>query len=400
MVHYNFSNRSSVLFFSLVLVALLLVPHSFSRSVSAVSAPTGMIIPLYSYPGTMWDTVITAKQEHPSVPIAVVINPDNGPGNFKDTYYVTGIQKLQSAGIVVLGYVYTASSTIPFNTVTTYIDNYKNWYNVSGIFFDQMSYVAGNETYYQNLTNYAKSHGFTFTMGNPGTDTLPSYIGTVDNIIIHENSTLPSIQSLGGWHTNYTKSNFSIVSYGRNNLDQLFVNTATNYVGYIYLTDGTLPNPFGSLPSYFGNFVAFLDTLGTQNTNTIPISPVKSSDITENHLDNGNTNQTITTMLTQNTTLPAYYKVTTPVEGFSNMTCKSGTDYVLMTGQYTAGNIPYKVIFLRMALLDNNGNVLATGTGHVGNVEVNKTITFNAITRYPSTFSSCTIQIDNAIPNK
>ena len=379
---------------------VFLTSNSFPKSISAISSPTGIVIPLYSYPGTTWDDIIKAKQAHPSVPIVAVINPNNGPGNYEDAQYVTEIQKLQSLGILVLGYVYTAGSNTPFNTVTAYMDDYKNWYNVNGIFFDQMSYVAGNETYYQNLTNYAKSHGFIFTMGNPGTDTLPSYVGTVDNIIIHENGSLPSIQSLGGWHTNYTKNNFSVVSFGINNLDQSFVNNATNYVDYIYLTDKVLPNPFDSLPSYFDNLVVLLDTSKQQNTTAAPTStPVNPSNITKNQWVDENTTQSIPIISTQNTTLILDNKtITNSVEGFSDIVCTSGYHYVKMTGQYTAGDTPYKVIFLRMLLLDSNDNILAMGSGHVNGVDAYKTTTFNAITRYDSTFSSCTIQIDSAIP--
>ena len=106
-----------------------------------------------------------------------------------------------------------------------------------------------------------------------------------------------------------------------------------------------------------------------------------------------------TTTAIQNTTLTAYNKTSSEaVEGFSNMTCKSGYQYVLMTGQYTAGNTSYKVIFLRMTLLDDNDHIIATGSGFVENVDAHKTKTFNAITRFDSIFSSCTIQIDSAIP--
>jgi len=108
-----------------------------------------------------------------------------------------------------------------------------------------------------------------------------------------------------------------------------------------------------------------------------------------------NTNHTVSIVLPQNTTT---FGKTNPGDGFSNIVCKSGYQYVQMTGQYTAGNISYKVIFLRMALLDSNGSVLAKGFGFIDNVDAHKTKTFNAITRYPSTFASCIIQIDSAIP--
>ena len=106
------------------------------------------------------------------------------------------------------------------------------------------------------------------------------------------------------------------------------------------------------------------------------------------------TNHTSFTLSTQNTT----YSETNPIQGFSNIVCKSGYQYVQMTGQYTAGDISYKVIFLRMILLDNNGNVIAKGFGFVDDIDAHKTKTFNAIARYPSTFSSCIIQIDSTIP--
>lgn len=137
------------------------------------------------------------------------------------------------------------------------IDNYKNWYNVNGAFFDEMSNVADNEGYYSNLTRYARSAGLTMTVGNPGHDTLPSYVGTVDNIVIHDNSGLPPDSLLGGWHTDYAKSNFSILAYGVDSLDRSYVGYASNYVQYMYMTNDTLPNPWDSLPPYFADLVAF-----------------------------------------------------------------------------------------------------------------------------------------------
>src|SRR5690349_10534824 len=107
-----------------------------------------------------------------------------------------------------------------------------------------------------------------------------------------------------------------------------------------------------------------------------------------------NTNHTISIMPIQNTT----FNKTSSTEGFSNIVCKSGYQYVQMTGQYTAGDISYKVIFLRMALLDSDGSVLVKGFGFIDDVDAHKTKTFNAITRYPSTYASCVIQIDGTIP--
>ena len=70
---------------------------------------------------------------------------------------------------------------------------WQSWYpGVSGIFFDEMANAAGHEAYYSGLTAYAKGRGLGFTIGNPGADSSPSYVGTEDVILIYESGGLPS----------------------------------------------------------------------------------------------------------------------------------------------------------------------------------------------------------------
>ena len=123
-----------------------------------------------------------------------------------------------------------------------------------------MANWSGPESYYSDLTSYAKSLGYTMTVGNPGTDTLPSYIGTVDNLMIYEDAGLPPLSALQGWHTSYDKSNFSMIAFGVNSISTSFLSSASNYVGYIDLTNDVLDNPYDTVPSYFGTLVADLDT--------------------------------------------------------------------------------------------------------------------------------------------
>jgi hypothetical protein len=221
-------------------------------------ASTGIIVPLYTDPGVTWDKLIEEKNAHKSVPIIAIINPDSGPG-VQNSNYTAGVKKLQGAGILVLGYVYTDYAKKDISSATSEIDEYGKWYKVNGIFFDGMSNVHGNETYYGNLTKYVKSHDMSMTIGNPGIDTLPSYIGTVDNIVVYDNPGLPSISSLDGWHANFAKSNFSFVSFDVPVLDERFIKFASNHVSYMYITDKGPPNPWDSLPTYFGNLVSMME---------------------------------------------------------------------------------------------------------------------------------------------
>ena len=96
----------------------------------------------------------------------------------------------------------------------------------------------------------------------------------------------------------------------------------------------------------------------------------------------------------------AYGASETPISStynFSNVTCSEGIGNVLLIGQFNNNDTFYRVIFLKMLIHDKNDNVLATGSGYISDIKPHETKTFNAITRFSSTFSSCTIQIDNTI---
>ena len=119
--------------------------------------------------------------------------------------------------------------------------------------------TAGNERYCKSLNDYAKSRGFSFNVGNPGTGTLESYIGTVDNIVIHEDEGFADLEHLaGGWHSKYNKKNFSAISLNIIGINIPYILQASNYVNYIYITSGNKPDPWDSLPPYF---VELIETL-------------------------------------------------------------------------------------------------------------------------------------------
>ena len=240
----------------LLLVSLVLV--DMARPAGGAGASTGLAIPLYvDPPSPAWNEVMIDRVDHPDVPMIVVINPDDGPAPY-DANYVPAVRQLQSLGIMVLGYVRTGYGTVPFSNMTSEISEYRDWYGVNGTFFDEMSYWHGNETLYSNLSNYSRSVGLGYTMGNPGIDTLPSYIGTVNNIVIYENTSLPVISKLAGWHTGYSKGNFSMVAINVASLNSSYVGDVSNFVRYIYVTNYTLPNPYLDISPFLSNMSSFL----------------------------------------------------------------------------------------------------------------------------------------------
>src|SRR2546422_6082825 len=275
------------------------VPGTAFAASSLTFGNSGLAIPLFTYPcftttQCTWTNVIQARQAYPSVPLLAVINPNSGPGRFKDTNYVQGIKNLQAAGVVVLGYVWTGYGRASLSKVENQVSSYKNWYAVNGIFFEGMAYITGSEKYYSTLNSYVKSLGMTYTMGNPGTTTLKSYVGTLDSIIIHEDAGTPSLSYLASatFYPSYGNSNFGFLAYSVPSLDTSFETSASTYVQWMYITNDGLSNPWDTLPSYFMNEVAALDagpqtststsvttstTTTTGTTATLSISTVDSS---------------------------------------------------------------------------------------------------------------------------
>jgi hypothetical protein len=223
---------------------------------------TGIYVPLYSYPtSSEWSEVVRIKELFPTVPFLTCVNPSNGPGSRFDATFATGIDSLHKAGILVGGYVATQYGDKPRSQIKEEISKYKMWYdNLNGICFDEMQSKHGKEKYYKSVTRLSKSMGFNFTVGNPGTDVSPTYIGKVDYMKIYEGPGTPALSSLKGWHLKYDKKNFMTIAYNVPYVNYTYLAEETKYVGFLYMTDDVLPNPYDTLPNYLSNVTKFLNS--------------------------------------------------------------------------------------------------------------------------------------------
>jgi Spherulation-specific family 4 len=106
----------------------------------------------------------------------------------------------------VVGCVYTSYTARSIGSVEADMNSYNNLYGVQGIFFDEMSNIPGQESYYSSLNAYSKSNGLSFTVGNPGAPVPSSYVGTMDCIITYENVSAPSISSIAQWTQGYPRA--------------------------------------------------------------------------------------------------------------------------------------------------------------------------------------------------
>jgi Spherulation-specific family 4 len=224
------------------------------------STAGGTIVPLYTDPtDSSWNAIVSAALAHPTVEVVAIVNPADGPGSSKRSDYTSGIAMLQAAKIKVIGYIATGYGSHSISSMETQIDTWKSFYpTVQGIFFDEQSNDPADVSHYQTLSQYAKSVGLSYTVGNPGTDVPTSYIGALDTMLVYETDGLPSVSSLQPWGA-YPSSNFGIIPYKVSSMNATFVKQARQYVRYVYLTADDLPNPWDSLTPYFADLLAALE---------------------------------------------------------------------------------------------------------------------------------------------
>ncbi|CAG7939279.1 unnamed protein product [Penicillium olsonii] len=165
---------------------------------------TGVIVPLYSWPGTdAWTTVYESVAAHPSVPFYLIINPDTGPGTteYPEESYITGISKLNSyPNVRVLGYTYTNHGTRAKSEVEKDIAAYAKWANyagkdisLAGIFFDLTPNGEDQSKldYFQQLSATTKASSLDMVIFNPGAKILadvPDWFAAADFIVEYENT--------------------------------------------------------------------------------------------------------------------------------------------------------------------------------------------------------------------
>ena len=399
---------------------------------------TGLIVPIYfnPYNGSQaalseLKNLMNTASKYPHAPIVAIVNPDNGQDP-KESWVVKTCLNLSGVGITVLGYVYTENGQRSLSEVEGDIANYSNWYKsdgLSGIFFDQMNNAAGGESYYQSATSYAHSVKLNATLGNPGTDTISGYIGTVNTMNTYEgtlwslNSSLVGSYGGTGWHLQYYKGNFSAISYNQSLLpSQSFVQKSSVYLSYMYVTNGIYylhqsSNPYSSIPPYISTLASYLNASSvslkinseltngtalpkindttiysganiaedeamnvTNPENSMPynfnatsgwkylVSAKSQGEYVFDYWNIGGTNDTtnpITVTPTQATTLTAYYSISSQVSLTIKSAMMNGTQY---SGMYTV-------------IEDSNHNTLKTG--------------FTPLTYTATTGTQYYVQVDN-----
>ncbi|HXU95599.1 MAG TPA: spherulation-specific family 4 protein [Candidatus Nitrosotalea sp.] len=252
------------------LATRITIPHNTTTSADLSTRlegnATGIYYPLYSL--SELPQVLAAKQAFPNVPFMVNINPSSGPGTSASTSWASAITQLKNAGAVVTGYVPTAYGTgRSIANVEGMISSYNQFYPnmLDGIMFDEVSGSCSEFSFYQTISNYARSLGYSYIRANPGSSICQTDVPLFNHIAIYESAGLPSESTLAS-NTYYPQYSKSVVGFGatvhtQSTYDSTWLHMAVKYLKWVYITDQTEPNPYAVFPSYFNQYLTDLSAL-------------------------------------------------------------------------------------------------------------------------------------------
>lgn len=221
----------------------------------------GTIIPLYSTPGApAWTALREAKRRFPEVPVIAVINPADGIRTPEQEEYREAVAVLRDEGITPIGYLTSSYAARPVGEMVEAISRMRGTIpDLMGVFLDEMSNDAAHQGYYEALAVAAREAGMTLVVGNPGTVARAGLLSGMDVLVTRENVGPPEDCRRPGWQAGHHRRHFAMLGYGVTALDRDRVLECVAEIGWLYLTDDVLPNPWDTTPGYLPELFSTLD---------------------------------------------------------------------------------------------------------------------------------------------
>ncbi|QDV38226.1 spherulation-specific family 4 protein [Tautonia plasticadhaerens] len=184
---------SRVLIPAATLLTIAALPAAEAGELPRATEKVKVLVPAYFYPtwwvGSPWDDLNQAASQ---IPIEAIMNPASGPGNAPNPDYLQAVADLQAAGGKVIGYVPTGYGSRPIGDVMFEIQAYLIWYDVDGIFLDEMGDQLGTLDYESvycliKLYQFAVGHKLR-VVGNVGVPfpEAEAYLDATDTLVIFE----------------------------------------------------------------------------------------------------------------------------------------------------------------------------------------------------------------------
>jgi hypothetical protein len=245
-----------------------------------------LLIPSYFAPcggsaGCAWDAVESATASHAYSAIGhVIINPASGPGAACDAAYLNVSRRVRAAdaNMGILGYVHTSYAKRALAAVQAEVDLYARCYApplLTGIFVDEASSDCADLAYYEALAAHIRAAvgggaapasasaaapapaSASAVVLNPGAPSNECFLAKAADVLVTFEGSVADYASYvpAAWHLSNDASRFAHIVYNathRDNEDDdlllaMRLSKAHN-AGHVYVTSGSLPNPYDGLP--------------------------------------------------------------------------------------------------------------------------------------------------------
>ncbi len=239
---------------TVVAAGTLLVAGSAFTATRATERGTscpGSLMPAYLDPAGL-----LALARRGALPEYVVINPDSGPGRAAQADYRRAIDALRAASAEVLGYVPTGWGARPRAAAAADIEHYRHWYGVDGIFLDEAAHSAEEIPYYAALARVARGT----VVLNPGLVPARGYFDIADVVVTYEGPVAgyaEGVRRAPPWVRSLAPGQVAHLVYAASRAQALAALDPPP-AGYAYVTSGTLPHPWGTVPAYLSDEQAAL----------------------------------------------------------------------------------------------------------------------------------------------
>jgi hypothetical protein len=246
----------------------------------AVAAPEGragssrpasrlrLLVPAYIYPAgegrKQWRRLIDAAAR---VDVVAVVNPRSGPGLERNPDYASVIADAAVHGVQLVGYVDLAFGDRSLPQIKGDIDAWVRFYpRIHGFFLDQQPRDATHSALIAEIGTYAREKlkpRDALIIGDPGLACDDSYLSrrAVDAVCVFTRADGFATFEVPANLKPFDSFQLAALPYqvaDAEAMHALLKEAIVKRIGYIFVTDGKLPNPWAGLPAYWEDEVDFI----------------------------------------------------------------------------------------------------------------------------------------------
>jgi len=213
----------------------------------AIFAPAYYWYDLNFFP--QWDELIHANSENMTVIVGIPLSQGQ-----VDPAYAWVIQQAREQGIRVLAYVQTYFGQRDPNELKMVIEHLEDWYDIDGIFIDEVMPDHDMVDYYADIVAEARKYPNQTVVINPGGTASIDYVEMADMIVTFEGNFDQYMNlEIPDWMSEYDASRFIHIVHSTSNdkMEQVLDISRTRNVANIYVTDDRGANAYHLLPTYW-----------------------------------------------------------------------------------------------------------------------------------------------------